>query len=436
MSDHDMMTALSDDEICALFGSLADAHGVALSVSGGADSMALMVLFARWRALVSLDIPTFVFAVDHQLRPEARAEAEQVVARARALGLQADVLVWDCEKPNGALQAKAREVRYRLLGAAAARHGLSHILTGHHLDDQAETLLMRLGRGSGVYGLAGMQESRRLENGCTLLRPFLGVPKARLQASLRGLGQDWIEDPSNGDPRFQRVKVRQAGDTLQAIGLTPARLADTAQRFARVADCLDQMVDVHFKERVQVRWPGVADMACSSLFVLHEELALRLLSRLIRALGGRDYPPRLAKLEAAYAALQTDDARQLTLAGVEMRCRRGRLTMWRETGREGLPDLRLAPGETGVWDGRFSLALDGDAPGPVIVRALGEAGRLAVRERMAASGLLLPHWPARLLATAPGLWENDSLCHVLVADGPVPHVTCKARLVNLPLVLW
>jgi len=213
------------------------AAGVVLAVSGGPDSMALMRIAAELRAAGEL-VPVAVATVDHRFREGSRSEAETVAGWARACGFPHEILAWTDEKPRTGLQEAAREARYGLLAGFAREIGASHLLTAHTRDDQAETVLMRLSRGSGVGGLAGMRpETRR--NGVTLARPFLGLAKAQLVAICKAHGWPFLEDPSNLDPRFARSRWRRLMPLLAREGLTAERLAALAIRAQRAEDALE-----------------------------------------------------------------------------------------------------------------------------------------------------------------------------------------------------
>ncbi len=183
---------------------LAPAGPLAVAVSGGADSMALLCLAARWGKR-----PLTALTVDHGLRAESAEEARRVKGWAEAQGVPHVTLAWRGEKPKANLQAAARAARYGLLAQWCRDARVEGLLLAHTLDDQAETVLLRLARGSGVNGLAAMAPATRLR-GVTLLRPLLGISRARIVATLEALRQPWIEDPSNEDTRFARVRLRKA----------------------------------------------------------------------------------------------------------------------------------------------------------------------------------------------------------------------------------
>ena len=226
---------LTEAEATDLFRPLTDIDALVLAVSGGPDSIALMHFAALCAAAARLRGTPFprlaVATVDHGLRPGSRQDAEQVVARAAKLGLDALLLTWEGDKPVSRLQETARRHRYALLIDGARRLGASHLATAHTLDDQAETLLFRMARGSGPAGLAGMRRSTQRE-GLHHARPFLGIAKARLLAACRANDWAYVDDPSNQDPRFARTRWRTLFPVLAAEGLDAGRFGVLARRLA------------------------------------------------------------------------------------------------------------------------------------------------------------------------------------------------------------
>ncbi len=215
-----MTTPISSSEARAAFASLSRFPGLALAVSGGADSMALLHLMARWCAEGGAKPDLTVLTVDHGLRAESREEAAMVARMAESLGLPHVILTWRrIEAQGGGLQERAREARYDLMAAYCHAHDIPALVTAHHLDDQAETFLMRLKRGSGLDGLAAIPEESTW-SGVAVLRPLLDMPKARLAATLTAAGLGWAEDPSNSDQRFERARMRASGEALSKLGLT------------------------------------------------------------------------------------------------------------------------------------------------------------------------------------------------------------------------
>ena len=318
--------AISAAEAERLFHALAHFPFLILAVSGGPDSTALLVLAARW--LRSLEAPPKLIAVtvDHGLRPASKREAGAVKRLARSLGVEHQTLRWVGRKPKTGLQAAARNARYRLLAQAARKAGARHVVTAHTLDDQAETVLFRLARGSGVSGLSGMDLIGAVPveegGGILLVRPLLGVPKARLIATLKRAKIPYADDPTNRDPRFTRPRLRTLMPALAREGLTAERLALLARRVQRVEDTLFAALN-----DAQIRLvPTEADtrpvsMPAEAFFALPQEIGLRLLERAI-AWNGDEGPAELGKLEALHQALLAE-AEGLDLQGkVRQRIRR------------------------------------------------------------------------------------------------------------------
>src|SRR6202171_6049200 len=212
-----------------LFADWKAAPAIVLAISGGPDSVALMWLAARWRRALARGPRLIAVTVDHGLRPEAAREARDVKRLARSLDLPHRTVRWTGAKPNTGLPAAAREARYRLLAQAARASGATHILTAHTRDDQAETLLMRMLRGSGIAGLAAMaRESER--DGVLLARPFLHVSKSQLIATLKKAKLDFADDPTNRDTSFTRPRLRTLMPVLAAEGGDVRNLARLAWR--------------------------------------------------------------------------------------------------------------------------------------------------------------------------------------------------------------
>jgi tRNA(Ile)-lysidine synthase len=298
------------------------APGPVLAVSGGPDSVALMRLAARLRG-ASVTVAT----VDHGLRAESRAEAEAVAAWASEAGLPHRILTWEGPKPETGLQEAARAARYGLLAGLARDLAAPFVLTAHHRDDQAETVLMRLARGSGLGGLAGMRRETGLD-GAILARPFLDLPKSRLVATCRAEGWPFLYDPSNADPRFARTRLRRLLPALAAEGLTAERLARLAERMGRA--------DAALEARAAAVLGAVAQAEPSGL-VLHAgvlraepfEIVLRVLAAAIdrvAPLAPGAAPVRLERLEELTVnVLAARDRFAATLGGAWLTLDDGRL---------------------------------------------------------------------------------------------------------------
>jgi tRNA(Ile)-lysidine synthase len=226
----------------ALFADCKGAPAIVLAVSGGPDSIALMWLAARWRRALTRGPRLVAVTVDHGLRAEAAGEARDVKRLARALDLPHRTVRWTGAKPKSGVPAAARAARYRLLAKAAREIGATHILTAHTRDDQAETLLMRLLRGSGIAGLAAMAPITERE-GVLLARPFLNVSKSQLVATLRKAKVGFADDPTNRDTHFTRPRIRAVMPILAAEGGDARSLARLASRLARANAAIEILVD-------------------------------------------------------------------------------------------------------------------------------------------------------------------------------------------------
>ena len=405
------MLPLSAAEFAALMAPLGPFEPrplLAVAVSGGADSLALALLAGEWAR--SRGGEAVALTVDHGLRAGSDAEAAQVGRRLAAAGIPHHVLPWAGAKPDSDVQAQARAARYRLLRGWCGDHGALHLLVGHHRDDQAETLLLRLGRGSGVDGLAAMAAIEHMPE-ARLLRPLLTVPAARLRATLAAQGREWVEDPSNANPAFARVRLRRLAPLLAEEGLTAERLAATAGRLGRARAALEESVAEAAVRHVRPHPAGFALVERSAVAALPEEIGLRLLARLVQGVGGGRYVPRLERLERLWSEVRGADPAVFarTLAGCRLvGSRDGWLLVCREPARVA-PPLALVPGEAVDWDGRFRLRLAADAPGNLGVAALGLQGWREIGRRL---GRPAPDLPAASRPTLPVLFDQDGVCVV------------------------
>ena len=314
---------VSASEAKALFSGLQTLPVIVLAVSGGPDSTALMILAARWRDSLGTKPKLVAVTIDHALRKESKREATSVARLARRLKIAHRTLHWSGRKPTTGLQEAARAARYRLLADAARKAGAAHIVTAHTLDDQAETVLIRMTRGSGVTGLGAMAQLSPLpadETGAiTLVRPLLDVPKSRLIATLHAAKIPYADDPSNRDPRFTRARLRNLMNTLAEEGLDARRLAQLARRLKRAEMAIEAATDRAIGD-LRVDLPsGALAFETRRLDELPDEIALRLLGRAVTQVGDEG-PVELGKLESLKSALDAvqnnGDARfRRTLAG-------------------------------------------------------------------------------------------------------------------------
>jgi tRNA(Ile)-lysidine synthase len=395
---------IADGELDTLFADLKPARRVALAVSGGPDSLALLDCFDRWRRLPGRP-EAIVLSVDHRLRAGSGEDAAAVSRVAAARGLAARVLVWDGPRPASGVEAAARAARYGLMLRAAREEGASHLLLAHHRDDQAETFLMRLARGSGVFGLGAM----RREAGAgevTIVRPFLDLPRARLAATTAAAGLVPVTDPMNSDPRFLRARIRRMMPLLAAGGISSAGIAEAARRFAAAADAIDWAASRVIAAAVRFDHLAIAWLDPGPFLPAPAEVRLRALTRLLQAIGGQPYPPRSDRLAALDRGIGEAHGRfKRTLAGAVIERRGRRFALYREAGRIGLPETAALGRSSLFWDRRFEITIGDRVPPDVMVGALGERGRRAIGAEASLA-------PADALAALPAIRRGTEILAV------------------------
>jgi len=373
-------------EAAALLGPHLEA-GALIAVSGGPDSMALLGLAAEAARSRGLSLPQ-AFTFDHGLRDEARAEAEMVARQCARLGIRHHLRRWpDPERPASGVHAAARLARYAAAIAVAQEAGCAAVLTAHHLDDQAETVLMRLARTCEPRALAGIEALIARPGYPEIARPFLGLPGARLAASLSRLGLTATEDPSNTDPAYERSRIRAAMPVLADAGIDAPRLAGLAAEQGRIARAIEAAAD---------RVLEGAEIHDTGTIVLCEPLRLRdaagpevwraALRRLLMAAGGTTASPGREQIEALDARLEASlsdngSPLRLTLGGATIEMERDRLVLAREWGRQGPPSLAAGRGASAVFDGRHFVAPHPLAGPGTRIAGFGLAGRGGKDER-------------------------------------------------------
>ena len=278
--------------------------------------MALMLMAACWAASLPSPPALHVATVDHGLRPESADEAALVATAAANLGLPHATLPWAGPKPTTRIQERARDARYALLAAHARSVGATAVLTAHHADDQAETVLMRLLRGSGLGGLAGMRRETRLRPDIALVRPLLGVPKAELVALCHAESVFVVDDSSNRDPVYARARLRAEAEALAKLGLDRTALLRLARRAARADAALEADA-----QRVEAALAsGYGKLSLAAHRDLQPEILLRLLRRRLELIARG--PLRLDRLEALTealaVALSEGRTHRATLAGARI----------------------------------------------------------------------------------------------------------------------
>ncbi|QBY00104.1 tRNA lysidine(34) synthetase TilS [Rhodophyticola sp. CCM32] len=396
---------------------------IGVAVSGGGDSLALLMLTMGWARARGPDVVPQIQAitVDHGLRKDSGAEAAWVAARAAELGADHVTLRWQGWDGQGNLQAEARAARYRLMGdwARAERPDMPVILLGHTRDDLAETFLMRLARGSGVDGLAAMAETSD-SDGVRFLRPLLSERRKALRDVLNDKGLTWLDDPSNDDPKFDRIRVRQALDLLGPLGVTADRLADTACHMSRARAGLEAHAADTATRIVTEPLPGVILFDRPAFAATDRETQLRLLAHGLQRLASAAYRPRLKSLETAL-----DDAltgKGSTLHGGHILATGTDILVTRE--HAAVADLEVPADGHAKWDSRWQVR--GTRLQGCTIRALGAAGASKIDRPPG-----LPHaalisypgvWSAETLVAAPNLWHG-ALCQAIYAPQAGFHRT-------------
>lgn len=322
----------ADLDPAALFAPLADFKRVALAVSGGPDSLALMLLAADYAAQTSSHDRFVVYSVDHGLRPEAAAEVAFVMQQAERLGFAARALKWEGDKPATGIQEAARLARYGLFAEAMQRDGADALATAHHLGDQAETVLMRLAHGSGIEGLRGMDRFSRIGE-IIIVRPLLGIDPEDLRGVVDAAGLTPVTDPSNSDLDYERVRWRQMLPQLAALGLDARRLGKFAERMGEAETALVSMT-AEAMSLVTIA-PGVEEASIERdvLRGVPRAVAVRVVARMLELVGRGQKPHGLGAVEALTARLVREPVRS-TLHGCLVRSNRSTIRILREPGRD------------------------------------------------------------------------------------------------------
>lgn len=367
-----------------------------LAVSGGGDSIALLLLAVDWARDQGRELR--VVTVDHGLRDGSAAEAAGVAALCTDLGVPHKTLCWLDRPETGNLQDNARQARQRLISEWAAGHGIAAVATGHTRDDQAETFLLRLKRGSGVDGLSGM--AAQVEKaGVIWLRPLLDIRRAALREFLKCRQVNWVDDPSNDDLRFDRVKMRKALKMLGEIGFDADLLADTAGRMQTARAALEHTSQKALRRVAQAREIGSVRVDVAALAQQPLDIQLRVLAHCLRWVSNAPYRPRLTALKQALAQVLNGTGHSLS-GCLLTPVRQGGIEITREISAIGESDAT-----TVVFDGRWRCD-----PAQGQWRPLGSDGILQ-----------RPEWrdtaeTRNAILASPSLWYNNELKSVPFVD--------------------
>jgi tRNA(Ile)-lysidine synthase len=323
---------------------------IAAAVSGGPDSM-LMCYMAQ-NFCRDNNIELHVVIVDHMLRDESSTEAKKVSDFLKGQGIIVHILRWEGDKPSSNIQAIARKERYKIISSYCKDNGIYHLITGHHADDQAETVFMRIMRGSGIDGVSGIKEDSCIE-GISVIRPMLSIYRDQIVSAIKEMGWHYVEDPSNKNEKFSRVKVRNFLSQPQ-WEFMKSKLVLLGKNAGRSRRYLDQQTNLFLKESWMCCSAGTYSISIDVLLEIHEEIALRSLCRVLMHVGGSHVPTRLAQLERIYTDLRLNTWKDRTLFGCLIRIRKGNLIVIREW--EDIPSFTPLPaGAEVLWDGRFII---------------------------------------------------------------------------------
>jgi len=317
---------LSDSNFAGMMQSLGiDASDkLAVAVSGGGDSMALTALLQPW--CTSRNCVLTALTVDHGLRCESQDEANFVHNLIQGNGITHCILKWEGDKPTARIQEEARAARYTLMGDYCAENNISYLLTAHHGDDQIETVLFRLCKGSGLDGLVGMRPVQNFTQTVTLLRPLLSVSHEDLIATCKQRGWPWVEDPSNINDHYARVRLRGILDVIKGEGLSPARMMMVSKKLQRAVKTFEQLTDNYYKTMVVTNENGIS-INHRQLCEMPDEIGLRLLTRIITEISAKEnYPARGEDIERLWSRITTDtDFKGATLGLCKFKVAKGML---------------------------------------------------------------------------------------------------------------
>lgn len=395
----------SDDVVleAALATELAPFAGqrIGIAISGGSDSRALLQLVVSWARDNKCEI--YGATVDHGLRPEAAAEAREVGDICAALGISHEVLRWENWDQRGNLQAEARRARYRLLAQWATRHALATVCLGHTADDVAETFLIRLGRRAGVDGLAQMQ-TRFSRNNTSFLRPMLNLRRADLRAYLERRKVGWIDDPSNADSRFERVRMRQALEYLEKFDLGVEKISQSAAHLKAASEALRHYAAQAAETVLSVDHCDVL-LTRDAMRAAPQETQRRLLIAALAHVAPPEFAPRAKAIDNLLLALEHREA--TTLSGCKVSFKSNDIRISREL--SAISDTRACFGEVKAeWDGRWQV--EAALAQTYTLRALGADGlgqcpawRETGRARM-------------MLIASPSLWCGEELIAAPLAN--------------------
>ena len=391
----------------------ADSDRLAIAVSGGPDSTALFILLREWAH--ERNISLTALTVDHGLRPGSAEEAELVARFGSHFGVDHQILPWIGSKPDTHVQASARDVRYRLMEKWCTDNGVTELYLGHTLDDQAETFLLRLAKGSGLDGLAAMPLVR-LHGEVRIVRPLLRMSRKRVLETLADKNLSFICDPSNRDRRYARVVMRGEIERLNEHGISTSAIAGVTTIFGQMRRQKEIVLAGLFREMVVVFPEGYAELDIEKWQKADPVVGSQLIAELLRIIGGGNYLPRRERLKRLVEVLRTQTRGARTLGGCVISFLGLTAMFWREYQKinEATP---VVPGTSVLWDGRFELRFNNKKDLRVSnmhVRPLGENGWVQFLENVNLPEKLgrLKKIPGPVRYTLPAVWRDKDFVEV------------------------
>lgn len=388
---------------------------LAVAVSGGADSVALLHLTNGWAKERGGKV--IALTVNHNLRPEAVQEAAQVNKWCESHGIEQHILCWQSPSPvHSSIQENARIARYQLMIRWCNDNNVLHLLTAHHRDDQVETMFFRLARGSGLDGLSSMSV-QNVVDGVRLLRPLLAIPKSSLVEYLGEEKQKWLEDPSNQNPLYARVHIRQQLTHAENNIDLKQRSIVVINKLGKFRNLLENNLVSQMTNCISVYSQGYAAINLTEFNKLDNVITLKAIAALICNLSGSEHPPRTHKLQEMNSLIRNGQLRtKYCIGGLLFEpVKEQNILVYREN--KAIEEaITLEPGIAAFWDKRFVIKISSDVKNssPMRVQALGSNGLAEVRKN--AKHLLKSTPPDRIIRTFPSIWLLEELLSV-------PHIS-------------
>tara|TARA_B110000438_G_scaffold294219_1_gene335294 strand:- start:495 stop:1778 length:1284 start_codon:yes stop_codon:yes gene_type:complete len=391
---------LSDSKILDIFSFLSNKKRIALAVSGGRDSCALMLLISKWLSIKKINIEVHVLTVNHKLRKDSDSECQQVSEIANAYGFNHQILVWEHKEIKASIQEKAREARYKLMLEYIEENMIDALLTGHTLDDQVETFIMRLSKGSGLDGLRSIQEVRDID-GVLLYRPLLSITRNMTTEILKSSNREWIDDPYNQDQKFERIKIRKNIHHLENLNISSENISKSINRLARSQQAIQHTVNYLFHELVEINYLGYITIKKHKFDQCPEDLAIRIIERCLRIVNG-EKRVSLSSLEKVYIDL-IRTKKSKTINGCVIKVLKYKYIITREIRDIRFIDLKL--GDEIIWDNRFNINLKSGAHSNFTIKNLGRSNNLGESLK----NTYFENLPSYIIDSLPGGFIKDKL---------------------------